>query len=295
MSGHEAIAEGYRGAPHIHHMDSPTAYSAAKLGMWLFLATEILLFGGLFAAFALYRWMYADAFHDASQELKVVFGAVNTAVLILSSFTVAWGVDAAQKGDNATLRKLLLITIACGFGFLVIKSIEYYKKYEHGLFPLSSDGGTVYQYVFVFAVFVLIFTALWALAFKAFHYSQKTMYYACLGGSLLLMFVLFPLLVGPLAKLVAVIYPVSEHMHYSWGNAELVDQYRMYFGLYYCMTGLHALHVVIGMGILFWLYLLARHDRFSADYYTPVEVGGLYWHLVDLIWIYLFPLLYLID
>ena len=221
MSSHAEAAheEGYQGPPHVHHMDSTTAYGAAKLGMWLFLATEVLLFGGLFAAFALFRWMYLDVFEHASQQLAWGWGAINTLVLLFSSFTAAMAVEAAQKGNNKRVGALLLITIACALGFLVIKYIEYSAKYHHGIWPGSAE----------------------------------------------------------------------------WNTEEFNRQYRAFFGLYFCMTGLHALHVIFGMGLLFWVWLKARKNRFSAQYYTPVEVGALYWHLVDLIWIYLFPLLYLVG
>lgn len=194
-------------------MDSTTAYHAAKLGMWLFLATEILLFAVLFAAFAVYRWYNLEEFHQGSHHLDWKLGATNTAVLLFSSFTAAMAVDAGQHGDNKRIVKNLIITIICGGIFLVIKYFEYSSKYHHGLFP----GGENYF------------------------------------------------------------------------------QYKNFLGLYFCMTALHALHVVIGMGLLFWVFLKARKNRFSHDYYTPVEIGALYWHLVDLIWIYLFPLLYLVG
>lgn len=219
VHGHTAEGDAVVGPPHVHHMDAPTAYQAAKLGMWLFLATEILLFGGLFAGFAVYRWYYLQEFHAASHHLDWKLGMVNTAVLIFSSFTAALAVDAAQHGNNKKVTALLTTTIVCGFVFLVIKYVEWHHKYETGLFP-----GTEF-----------------------------------------------------------------------WGSAEFIQQYKTFFGLYYCMTGLHALHVILGMGILAWVLTKSRRNRFSPDYYTPVEVGALYWHLVDLIWIYLFPLLYLVG
>lgn len=208
-SGEEVIS----GPPHLHHMDSVTAYHAAKLGMWLFLATEILLFAVLFACFALFRWYYLDEFHNGSHHLNWKLGATNTAVLLFSSFTAAMAVDAGQKGDNRRIVKNLLVTIICGGIFLVIKFFEYKAKYETGL----------------------------------------------------------------------------------WPGKENFFEYRNFLGLYFCMTGLHAIHVVIGMSLLTWVLLKARKNRFSPDYYTPVEIGALYWHLVDLIWIYLFPLLYLVG
>jgi cytochrome c oxidase subunit 3 len=200
-------------------MDAPTAYSSAKLGMWLFLATEVLLFGGLFAAFALYRWMYLEEFHHASKQLNWMLGMLNTGVLIFSSYTAALAVDAAQRNDNKRVSKLLLTTIICGGIFLVVKFFEYKAKYEHGYFPGLE----------------------------------------------------------------------------TFNSPEFNSSYKMFFGLYYCMTALHGLHVILGMGVLYWAYRMAKRNRFSREYYTPVEMGALYWHLVDLIWIYLFPLLYLVG
>lgn len=210
-SAQEALGE----PPHAHHMDVPTAYHAAKLGMWLFLATEILLFAVLFCAFALFRWKYLPEFHAASHHLNWKMGALNTMVLLFSSFTAALAVDAAQHGDNKRVTKNLMISIVCGFIFLVIKYLEYSEKYHHGFFPFGSNY--------------------------------------------------------------------------------MDPAYKMYFGLYFTMTGLHGLHVIIGMALLGWVVSKSIKNRFSPNYYTPVEIGALYWHLVDLIWIYLFPLLYLVG
>lgn len=223
-----------QGPPHVHHMDSTTAYHSAKLGMWLFLATEILLFGGLFAAFALFRYLNLEEFHAASKHLDWKMGGFNTVVLIFSSFLAAWAVDAAQKGDNPKICKLFLGTIACGVIFLIVKYFEYRGKYEHGLFPE---------------------------ALNIFFFPES----------------------------------LKAGAHYVWGSPEFVSKYGQFFGLYYCMTMLHALHVILGMGLITWAYLKAKKNRFSSRYYTPVEIAALYWHLVDLIWIYLFPLLYLVG
>lgn len=205
--------------PEIHHMDQPTAYSAAKFGTWLFLATELLLFGGLFATFFLFHWMYPTEFHHAAAKLDRVIGGVNTLVLLASSLTAALAVDAVQHNDNKRLVRNLALTLLGAVIFLVIKAFEWHHKYETGLFP-----GTE-----------------------------------------------------------------------AFNNAEQNQSYKMFFGLYYCLTGLHALHVIIGGIYLGWVLYYARLGRFSKKYYVPVENGALYWHLVDLIWIYLFPLLYLIG
>jgi cytochrome c oxidase subunit III len=215
--GHTAAVDDPGGPPHVHHMDPPTAYSAAKLGMWLFLATEILLFAVLFTAFAIYRWRYLGQFHLGSAELDWRLGAFNTVVLLISSFTAALAVDAAQRNRNDHVVMHCGITIGCAFIFLVVKFFEYKAKFEHHLYP-SPDG-------------------------------QEALY----------------------------------------------DKYKSFFGLYFTMTGLHGLHVIIGMGVLGWVLMKARQNRFSSRYYTPVEMGALYWHLVDVIWIFLFPLLYLVG
>jgi len=205
--------------PIYHHIDPDNAYHAAKLGMWLFLATEILLFAVLFAAFAIYNWAYFSEFQSASLNLDWRLGALNTAVLLISSYTAAVAVYKAQTNSNKGVVLNFGFSILCGLIFLVVKYFEYSAKYEHGYFP---------------------------------------------GTEL-------------------------------WNSEAFPSKYKNYFGLYYTMTGLHALHVVIGMGILSWVVLLALRQRFSSKYYTPVELAALYWHLVDLIWIFLFPLLYLID
>jgi len=201
--------------PHIHHMDPPTAYGAAKLGMWLFLGTEILLFAVLFCSFSIMRWFHLEEFHEASHHLNLWAGAGNTAVLLFSSFTAAAAVTAAQSGNNKGVVRYFGISILCGGIFLVVKFFEYRAKFEHGMFPF-------------------------------------------------------------------------------WHRDNFYE-FKNFLGLYYCMTSLHALHVVIGMAIMGWVVNKARRNRFSARYYTPVELGALYWHLVDLIWIYLFPLLYLVG
>jgi cytochrome c oxidase subunit III len=202
--------------PIIHHMDSDTAYGAAKLGMWLFLATEILLFAVMFCSFAVMRYYHLEEFHDASKNLYLWAGALNTAILLFSSYTAAVAVTKAQLGDNQAVVKNFGISIICGFIFLGIKAFEYSGKAHHGMFP------------------------------------------------------------------------------FIW-NSEFYE-FKNFLGIYYCMTGLHALHVIIGM-IVMYIYGIrpALNNRFSGKYYTPVELSALYWHLVDLIWIYLFPLLYLVG
>jgi len=209
-------------------VDMEQQRNAASLGMWLFLATEIMFFGGMFLAYLVYRYWYYPEFAAGSRSIDIVLGTVNTAVLICSSLTVALGVKAAQLGKRKTLVTLLLITILLGLAFLAIKGIEWYDKFEEHHVPGRS--------------------------FSAQDLIEK--------------------------------YP---QIHIDPAPTQI------YFSLYFAMTGLHALHMIIGVGIFAFLTYHAWNGRYTPEYHTPIEIGGLYWHFVDIVWIYLFPLLYLID
>ena len=205
---------------HAHHFASADdEFEAAKQGMWIFLVTEVLMFGGLFVAYAIFRGLYPEMFHAAHQHLAVNMGATNTVALITSSLTMALAVSSTQKGkrDHAIIYLVLTLLAACCF--LVIKYFEYTHKFHDGLLP----GG--------------LFT-----------------------------------------------------------NTELKDpKSPLFFYLYFMMTGLHGIHVLIGMGVITWILRRTVRHEFSPGYYTPVELVGFYWHFVDLVWIYLFPLLYLVG
>jgi cytochrome c oxidase subunit 3 len=201
---------------------------ASSLGMWVFLATEVMFFGGMFCAYLIYRYWYFNEFAAGSRSLDIWLGTINTAVLICSSLTVALGVRAAQMGKRKLLVILLLLTIVFGLAFLGIKGVEWYTKFQEHHIPGSS-----------FSADDLIR-----------EYPQIR------------------------------IDPSHE---------------QIFFSLYFAMTGLHALHMIIGVGIFTFLTYYAWKGRYTPEYHNPVEIGGLYWHFVDIIWIYLFPLLYLID
>jgi cytochrome c oxidase subunit 3 len=211
-----------------HFVDAEQQRDAASLGMWLFLATEIMFFGGMFCAYLVYRYWYYNEFAAGSRSLDIWLGTINTAVLICSSLTVALGVRAAHIGNRKLLVILLLLTIVFGFAFLGIKGVEWYQKFEEHHIPGRS--------------------------FNA----------------------------DDLVKAYPQIHIDERHE-------------QIYFSLYFAMTGLHALHMIIGVGIFVFLTYYAWKGRYTPKYYTPVEIGGLYWHFVDIVWIYLFPLLYLID
>jgi cytochrome c oxidase subunit 3 len=203
-----------------HHFDSLGQQTeASTLGMWVFLSTEVLFFGGLFAAYSVYRSWYPEAFAAASHEMIVWAGTLNTAVLITSSLTMALAVNAAQMGERRTLMLLLGVTIAFGFVFLGVKGYEYYTEITEGHLP------------------------------------------------------------GPNFRFEA------EHLRHA----------QIFFSLYFVMTALHALHMIIGIGIMSWMLVWAANGTITREYSAPIEIAGLYWHFVDIVWIFLFPLLYLIG
>jgi cytochrome c oxidase subunit 3 len=200
-----------------HHFDSAEQeFGAAKLGMWVFLVQEILFFGGLFVAYAIFRYLFPDMFIGASKVLSWKLGTLNTIFLITSSFTMAMGIRSAQTNQRQASIAYLSATFMFAVGFLVVKYIEYGAKIHHGIWPLHWSAGPEY------------------------------------------------------------------------------DGLQLFFGIYYALTGLHGLHVLIGMCLIGWIIYRSTKNEFYSEYYTPVEMVGLYWHLVDLIWIFLFPLLYLI-
>jgi len=202
-----------------HFSDARQQQETAKLGMWVFLLTEILLFGGLFGFYTFYRAWHPEMFYNAHEHLNVVIGTVNTLVLITSSVTVALAINAIQHGRRKQTMLFLAATITLAASFLVLKGIEYAEHFRLGQFP-----GKFYSYTGV-------------------------------EGT-------------------------NPHI---------------FFSVYYTMTGLHGIHVLVGMGVLSWMLYRTWRHHFSAEYYTPIEITGLYWHLVDIIWIFLFPLLYLVG
>jgi cytochrome c oxidase subunit III len=199
--------------------DLAQQHEASWLGMWVFLTTEVMFFGGLFLGYAVYRGSYSHAFGMASEHLDIVLGTINTAVLLCSSLTMALAVHATQLGTRKVAVTFLLITILLGSVFLGIKGVEYYHKYEESLIP-GHD----------------------------FHFENADPRHA-----------------------------------------------QIFFSFYFVMTGMHALHMVIGIGLLAIMAILTNAGRFPPEHAAPIEVAGLYWHFVDIVWVFLFPLLYLID
>jgi cytochrome c oxidase subunit 3 len=191
----------------------------ATIGIWAFLATEVLFFGGMLLAYVVYRNAYPEGFVEAGKETKIIIGSINTAVLLTSSVTMAWAVEAAAKGERRALVVLLLATAALGCTFAVLKGVEYYKEYEEHRVPGIDFEGK-----------------------------------------------------GPHAHAV-----------------------ELFYFLYFMLTGVHAIHLSIGIGIVVVMAVRAWRGAFSSVYNTPIEITGLYWHFVDIVWIFLYPLIYLMG
>jgi cytochrome c oxidase subunit III len=230
----------------------------STLGMWIFLMTEVLFFGGLFMTYTINRHAYGAAFGFGGNTLDLKLGGMNTVILILSSLTMAMSVWAAQVGKKKQITGFLIATLILGSAFLGVKAIEYKQKYDHHLIPGHS--------------FDIGFCARSA---EACGLSEKDLATER----------------EELERAVA----VEDKNDPGNGLANLNSHAQLYFSLYFGMTGLHALHMIIGAGLLVWLIIESFRERYGPGYNTPVEVTGLYWHFVDIVWIYLFPLLYLID
>ena len=230
MSDSTAVGLHHEHRPELlHHFATEEQQrNSASLGMWIFLATEVMFFGGLFCAYLIYRRWYFGDFGAASASINATLGAANTAVLICSSLTVVLAIWAAQTSRRFLLIAMLVLTMLFGVTFLGIKGIEYKDKFEEHHVPGAS-----------------------------FNFHEKI--------------------------------PGHPDQYANPRHAQI------FFSLYFIMTGLHALHMIIGLGLFTWLLVMAWRGRFTPEYYTPLEMGGLYWHFVDIVWIYLFPLLYLID
>jgi len=203
--------------------------NASSLGMWIFLGTEVMFFGGLFCAYLIYRHWYFGDFGAASKSIDAALGGTNTAVLICSSLTVVLAIWAAQTAQRTLMIAMLILTMLFGLAFLGIKGKEYKDKFVEHHVPGAS-----------------------------FSFEHEEI-------------------------------PGHPGQYANPRHAEI------FFALYFIMTGLHALHMIVGLGIFTWLLIMAWKGRFTPHYHTPLEIGGLYWHFVDIVWIYLFPLLYLID
>jgi cytochrome c oxidase subunit 3 len=293
---------GHNHDPHLaHHFDTPEQqFQTGKLGMWVFLATELLMFGGLFCGYSVYRHNHPDVFAYGHQYLDRNLGATNTLVLITSSLTMAWAVRAAQLGQRNLLVGLLALTFLGGLGFMGIKSIEYSTKWKEQIFIGPSNR------FFPAAVNTTPEVSIRELEEHALHAGDEPKVAPVVVKAT-------PEPADPNAGTPdeARIKPpnltpaglapeharAEEHEKTLYSDLDTQQQHRVYtfFGIYFFMTGLHGVHVLVGMGLIAWIIIRSLRGEFGPTYFLPVDLVGLYWHLVDLIWIFLFPLLYLIH
>ena len=290
--------------PHLaHHFDTPQQqFDAGKLGIWLFLLTEVLFFAGLFCAYTVYRAMHPEVFVYAHYFLDTKLGALNTCVLLGSSLTAAWAVRNAQLAEKKLLITNIVITIGCAFTFMCVKYVEYSHKYHDGLLPGRAFNPT---------------EQVWELkSFRDKHpeaaeYAEKlhkSAAHAEKAGASPTATAEGASAGGQAKQETAIEKPTPEQLEpliqaglvgpRSLDPAAPISRPRMahvFFGIYFFMTGLHGFHVLIGIGVWVWMLLKALKGQFGPNYFGPIDFTALYWHLVDLIWIYLFPLLYLIH
>ncbi|MFN3595799.1 MAG: cytochrome c oxidase subunit 3 family protein [Rubricoccaceae bacterium] len=272
--GHEDVMlTGYDGKlypAHLQHhfVSSQQQFEASKLGMWLFLVTEILLFGALFVAYGIFRAWYPELFAEASAQLDTLLGALNTLVLLGSSLTMAWAIRGAQTDNQKVLFWNLIATIALASCFMVVKYFEYTHKFHYGIFP-----GANFQLVEGTPTVEQLATGTVELPAAPVEAPENPSSSAP---------------DGPVVPAEAT--ASSERTDAIFENRRA----GIFFSIYYVMTGIHGLHVIIGIIAISILAYQARKGRYSSVYYTPVENVGLYWHVVDVIWIFLFPLMYLI-
>ncbi len=291
-----------------HHFKTPEQqYMSAKLGMWIFLGTEILMFSGLFCAYAVYRHNHPEVFEFAHEALNKTLGALNTIVLITSSLTMAWGVRCAQMNKKRGLVICLILTLMGAAGFMVIKGFEYHHKYEFGLWVGRANTFSP-EYKGKPGDKMFSMTGEGPLAMPE-HQTPPLAPVTSQTPRSTDLSILPPdpnAGTGDAAKIrpsfaePSGIVPQKLGHHrkeVTYQSLTQLDKDRVatFFNIYYLMTGLHGIHVLVGMGLIFWLLLRSIRGDFSSEYFTPVDLVGLYWHLVDLIWIFLFPLLYLIT
>ena len=251
MAGAGSVAVEHEDRPELRHhfADEGQQRNAASLGMWWFLGTEIMFFGGMFCGYLIYRLKYFPEFAVASRSLSLPIGTFNTTVLICSSLTVAQAVRAAQMGKRALQVKMLLLTLVFGLAFLGIKAYEWGEKYKEHHIP-------------------------------TFDYNVLSG-----GGNL----------IKGNEKILGIDKLKNDPVKLREREAEIQEHTQVFYSFYFALTGMHALHMVIGVGIFAVITWMAHKGRFTPEYHTPLEIAGLYWHFVDIVWIYLFPLLYLID
>ncbi len=322
-----------------HHFDTPEQqFDSGKLGIWIFLVTEVLFFSGLFVAYTLWRYHHPQIFEQAHVHLDKYLGAANTVVLLFSSLTIAWGVRCAQLGKNQAVAILTLITMVCAAIFIGVKAVEYSHKWDMGILVRSAftyDGSGhhheatlpiakslgVSDWLIWLSIVPTILLVGFAFLSTFMYLTQKPLWGKFWAGMVVTIGGYF---LGAIAGHIymkvtdggvggkhvrahsepLVLLAASDeqkhgddhdHAQDHTAKQKLDRDIGIFFSIYYCMTGLHAIHIIAGIVALSWIFYRSLANHWRPDYFGPVDYVGLYWHLVDLIWIYLFPMLYLID
>jgi cytochrome c oxidase subunit 3 len=288
-----------------HHFDTPRhQFEAGKLGIWLFLITEVLFFSGLLCAYAVYRAQHPDVFRWAHHFLDWKLGTINTVVLLASSLTAAAAVRFAQLGQQKALVGSMVITVACAFGFLGIKYVEYSHKFHDGLLP--GKHFAPHEEAWQTEAFAHKHPAAAKLAkdlaaWFASHPSDTTASAASASGATKAARPVMPQALQAELRDPEATRPLIEAGvigNPAWVGAEGMGRPKLahvFFSVYFLLTGLHGIHVIAGIIVWLWLLRRAAAGEFGPRFFGPVDYGALYWHLVDLVWIYLFPLLYLVS
>jgi len=285
--------------PGLQHQfeDMKQQEESVSIGMWMFLVQEIMFFGGMFTVYLVFRSRYPMAFAAGSNHLDVVMGFINTLVLIVSSLTMALAVYYAQKGNRNMQVVMIVLTMIFGATFLGVKAVEYTDKYNHGLIPFSNwnkrtpiDGEKKTEHSSIVLPFETRAEAAGG-ANEEHVYSNPTGKFQWNYGEDLVV----QARDAPNGGYLTAAEKIGYFSNGEIDKDKFRDKVQIFYWIYFVMTGLHALHMIIGLGLMAWLLWKAWLGTYSAEYFSPVEMSGLYWHFVDIVWIFLFPLLYLLG
>lgn len=288
-------------APGLQHQfeDMKQQEESVSIAMWMFLVQEIMFFGGLFTVYLVFRSRYPMAFAAGSNHLDAFWGGLNTLVLIVSSLTMALTVFYAQKGNKMMQVVLIVLTMLFGSVFLGVKAIEYTDKYNHGTIPVdgwnkkTKEGEVKTEHASVVLPFETKASAAESTDSKP---AEQHVYHNPKGEFQINKEVDLKLVEE--AQKGNYLTDAEKLGYFSNGKIDdnkFKNKVRIFFWIYFVMTGLHALHMIIGLGVMLWLLWKAWLGTYTAEYFAPIEMAGLYWHFVDIVWIFLFPLLYLLG
>jgi len=294
----EVLDDHHYHPPGLQHQfeDMKQQSESVSLGMWMFLVQEIMFFGGLFTVYLVFRYRFPMAFAAGSNHLNAFWGGLNTLVLIVSSLTMALTVYYAQRGNRNMQVLMIILTMFFGSVFLGVKAIEYTDKYHDGLIPVAGWNRTARAEAKESSLTTSTpaaghaATPCWEVGHGEGHDAE----YVNPRGD----FLWKDCSLVKMAEEGGYLTDFEKVAYYSNGridSAKFASTVRSFYWIYFVMTGLHALHMIIGLGIMIWLLWKAWLGTFGPDYYNPVEMSGLYWHFVDIVWIFLFPLLYLLG